>query len=206
MSTSKSEAARANGAKSHGPITPAGKAKSAANSLRHGLSAKAIVLPAESQDDYERLLAAYVARFRPADQIEMDLVEAMAVARWRLRRIATIEAHMLDNAMSAGVTQHAPQNHNQRLARVFKDCAAQIDLLTRYEGSLNRTFDRALKQLQVLQKTRPTPEPPKLRNEPSLRPPGGPPRPVAPSPAPPEDLSEAPSDLPQESFSEDGTY
>ena len=176
MSTSKSDTARANGAKSHGPITPAGNAKSAANSLRHGLSAKATVLPGESHDDYERMLACYVQRFQPADQIEMDLVETMAVARWRLRRIATIETHMLSNAMSAGA--HAPQDHDQRLARVFKDCAAQIDLLNRYEGSLNRTFDRALKQLQVLQKTRPSQEPPKLQNEPSPMPPDGPPAPV----------------------------
>ena len=94
MSLSKSAAVKINGAKSHGPITPAGKLKSAANSLRHGLTAKAVVLPTESREDYEALLASYLQRFHPADQVEMDLVESMAVSRWRLRRVANIETHM----------------------------------------------------------------------------------------------------------------
>jgi len=86
MSTSKSDAARTNGAQSHGPITPEGKAKSALNSLRHGLTAKAVVLGDESQEAYDALLAAYTDRFQPADQVELDLVESMTLSRWRLRR------------------------------------------------------------------------------------------------------------------------
>ena len=173
MSQFKSDTARANGAKSHGPATPAGKAKSAGNSLRHGLSAQTIVLPGESAGDFQALLAAHVQRFRPADSIEMDLVESMAVARWRLRRIASIEANMLANAMSdTDRLHHAPQNHDQRLARVFKDCSGQIDLLTRYEGSLNRTFDRALRQLQLLQRTPSAPPREELQNEPKPAPSG----------------------------------
>ena len=61
-----------------GPTTPEGKAKSATNSLRHGLTAKAVVLPTESREEFQALLAAHVERFQPADSIEMDLVESMA--------------------------------------------------------------------------------------------------------------------------------
>jgi hypothetical protein len=193
MSESKTTTARANGAKSHGPITPEGKAKSALNSLRHGLSAKAIVLPSESQEDYEALRAAYQERFQPADQVELDLVESMAASRWRLRRVANIETHLLGaeietraareaKGVAAGdVEEEDRQDNDQRLASAFRYGSAWFTTLTRYENSLNRTFDRALRQLQLLQKTRPLPPPANLQNEPKPVPPEPP---SAPSPMP----------------------
>ena len=163
MSTlSKSDAARINGAQSHGPITPEGKAKSAANSLRHGLTAKAIVLPSESQEAYDALLAAYTARFQPADQVELDLVESMAVSRWRLRRIANIETNLLAEEIAVRATRDESKDDDQLLASAFRSEAATLATLTRYENSLNRAFDRALKQLQLLQRARlpmPVPSP-----------------------------------------------
>jgi hypothetical protein len=48
----KTKTARANGAKSHGPATLEGRAKSSRNSLRHGLSAKTVLLPAESHEQF----------------------------------------------------------------------------------------------------------------------------------------------------------
>jgi hypothetical protein len=59
-STPKSESARANGAKSHGPITPEDKANSSQNALRHGLIANYTVLPTESKDDFQLLLDAHI--------------------------------------------------------------------------------------------------------------------------------------------------
>ena len=52
MSQLKSETARANGAKSRGPVTPEGRAASSRNSLRHGFTAESVVLPTESQEDF----------------------------------------------------------------------------------------------------------------------------------------------------------
>ena len=154
----KSDTARVNGAKSNGPITEEGKAISARNSLRHGLTAKAVVLPTESREDYQALLAAHVERFQPADPVEMDLVESMAASRWRLRRVANIETHLLTNQMTWNADNNSSykelEDDDQRLAYVFHLRAEQIALLARYENSLNRAFDRALKQLQLLQRTR----------------------------------------------------
>jgi len=150
MSTSKSDAARINGAQSHGPVTPEGKAKSALNSLRHGLTAKAVVLRDESQEAYDALLAAYTERFQPADQVELDLVESMAVSRWRLRRIATIESGILEE----GIEKAIEFDHVRHLPYAFTTRSESLARLTRYENSLNRAFDRALKQLQLLQRAR----------------------------------------------------
>ena len=150
---------RANGAKSHGPATPEGRARSSRNSLRHGFTAKAVVLEAESPEEYQALLDSFLDRFRPADAVEQELVETMAAARWRLRRLALIESTVLDNHMKKWAkfldSQLANPSSEDRLAYSFKSLAdgPTLSLLVRYEAGLTRTFDRALKQLTQLQST-----------------------------------------------------
>jgi hypothetical protein len=157
-STLKSETARLNGAKSKGPKTPQGKARSSQNAVTHGLTADYNVLPTESLDDFEILLHAYVDRFHPSDAVEMELVQTMAIARWRLRRVGTIESCMLENEIErtrvhlAQLCEHLDEDN--RLAMAFRNLANDdkaLALLMRYESSLNRTYDRALKQLAALQ-------------------------------------------------------
>ena len=190
MSLLKSETARANGAKSHGPVTPEGRAASSRNSLRHGFTATSVVLPTESQEDFQALLDSYTDQFHPQGGVEEDLVQTMAAARWRLRRISTIETTLLNNEMTSRAKEcrrelHSPDD-DARLAWVFQKLAGNgqsLALLMRYEGTLNRSYDRAFKQLLLLQSGRPRPQP----NEPKPNP--NPtrvtPRIVSPIPAPP---------------------
>ena len=91
----KSQTARENGAKSHGPVTPEGKARSSANSRRHGLTAS-VLIDGESDEHFQLLLADFMDQFQPQTAVETDLVEVMAIARWRLRRLLAIEAHLFD--------------------------------------------------------------------------------------------------------------
>ena len=56
------------------------------------------VLPHESQEEYDSLEGVIVNRFKPADELEMDLVKEMAGARWRLRRIEAMEAALFEKA------------------------------------------------------------------------------------------------------------
>jgi len=93
--------------------------------------------------------------------VEMDLVQTMAAARWRLRRISTIETTLLNNEMTSRAKEcrrelHCPDD-DARLAWVFQKLAGNgqsLALLMRYEGTLNRSYDRAFKQLHVLQSAR----------------------------------------------------
>ena len=152
----KSETARINGAKSRGPVTPEGKARSADNSRRHGLTAASIVLPGESAAHFQLLLADYMNYFQPQTGVEADLVEVMAVARWRLRRLLAIETHQLELEMTR--RKRTCLVHEDRLADAFQqlsDTSNSLALLLRYEASINRSYDKALKQLQELQSTRP---------------------------------------------------
>jgi len=157
----KTKSARANGAKSRGPATPEGRAKSSRNSLRHGLSAKTVVLPAESRDQFQLLLDAHIQQFQPANSVEADLVEAMAIARWRLRRIWAIETSLLANELTRRAEdiddEFTEMTSEDRLAWVFETLAnggQSLSLLARYEGNLNRAFDRAFKQLNILKSQR----------------------------------------------------
>ena len=156
----KSETARTNGAKSRGPVTPEGKARSCANTRRHGLTAS-VLLDGESDTHFKRLLADFMDQFQPQTGVEADLVEMMAISRWRLRRLLGIETHLFDLEMIRRQEQidadFTGTDHNDRLAFVFQrmsDSGNSLTLLLRYEGSLNRSYDKALKHLLQLQSIR----------------------------------------------------
>jgi hypothetical protein len=200
----KSDTARANGAKSHGPVTPQGRATSSRNSLRHGFAAKSVVLPTESSHEFQALLASYVDQFDPQGGVESELVQTMVAARWRLRRISNIETTLLSTELvrrAEDIDEEFSNMHNvDRLAWVFQklaDHGQTLSLVVRYEGALNRSYDRAFKQLHMLQSARRRVQP----NEPK---PGPNPTPVTPrivNPIPASTAGDTDSDDPSPSES-----
>jgi hypothetical protein len=151
-----SETARINGAKSQGPVTPEGRARSSQNALRHGLSSLHVVIPGENPAEFAELRESYLDLFQPSSLPESELAETMAAARWRLRRINRIETELLS----------AEDFDFDEMANESKAPA----LLIRYERHLTRTYESARKELQTLQKMKaaqaPAPQPEKVQNEP----------------------------------------
>jgi len=88
------EAARANGARSRGPTSAEGKARSSVNAFRHGLCSPAVLAPGEDPEAFAALLAALRAEHRPADATADLLVERLAVALWKLDRCDRLEAQL----------------------------------------------------------------------------------------------------------------
>jgi hypothetical protein len=90
---------RLNAAKSTGPVSPSGKAIAARNSLKHSLLAKEIVVDAgegaESQEQFDALLLDLVDQFAPVGFLEEMLVEKIAVACWRSRRVHRYEVGLI---------------------------------------------------------------------------------------------------------------
>ena len=84
-------AARANGAKSRGPITPEGKSISSMNGLRHGLRASALIIDGETPDAFEALQTSIVAALQPEDFCELKIVEIIVMCYWRLTRMWQVE-------------------------------------------------------------------------------------------------------------------
>src|SRR5438270_7917871 len=92
-------AARANGAKSQGPVTDEGKATAAMNALRHGLTAATLVLTTEDKPKFDELLNAYIDEYRPATQTDSDLVQEIAVSKWLQRRCRALQTALIDVTM-----------------------------------------------------------------------------------------------------------
>ena len=188
-SDARSEAARRNGAKSNGPKTPEGKAISSMNALRHGMTAKAILLTNENPLAYTKLAAAYYEKFQPADDIERDLVDEMVIAKWRQRRDWSNEAALFDLEMDHQTkkvdAQYTKIDHACRYALAFKalaDESTSIQLLTRYEAAHHRSFYKALAAfLQLRTQLAPEPTPDSGPDEVCETNPSDAPPPVAPS-------------------------
>jgi hypothetical protein len=90
------QANRANAAKSTGPRSQAGKARSRLNSWKHGLSAKMLIIIGENADDFDELRAALMDEHDPQSILECEMVERLAVILWRLRRVPFFEAAILN--------------------------------------------------------------------------------------------------------------
>ena len=181
ISEKRSQAARANGARSRGPVTPEGKAISSRNALRHGLLAKTVVLCNEDPETFKALFYLLIERFSPVDDIEMSAIEEMAAAHWRMRRVISMERALLDSVIRENLDKEPAE---QTLA-AFADPAGQatLALLQRYEARFQSMYNRALRSLAVLRKLparTPVPNEPKDPNvcntelpEPTpIRPPG----------------------------------
>src|ERR1051326_3117682 len=165
------DAARRNGAKSNGPKTPEGKAISSANSLRHGMTAKCILLTNEDPEAYTKLAEAYYEKFQPADDVERDLVDEMVVAKWRQRRDWSNEAALFDLEMDRQTkkvdSQFVKIDHACRYALAFRALADEskaIQLFTRYETAHRRSYYKALVTLLQLRAQLP-PAPGPVRSE-----------------------------------------
>lgn len=158
MTEKQIEASRRNGARSHGPKTAAGKARSARNAIRHGLLAEINVLDNESEPRFRRYFKAMIEKFQPADEIELGVVEEMAIASWKTRRAWAIE----NNAFNTRMKTSNLGSELDRLSAAFTDLAkpgSEFHLLQRYEARHNRAFWRNLRGLARMREQ-------KLPNEP----------------------------------------
>jgi len=109
MSTNRKRANQQNAKQSTGPISVAGKKAVQRNALKHGLRAKDVVVLDENAADFEALRASLYETLKPADALQEALVERIAVSLWRLRRIPSLEAGILEYQSLANRLQEVDQ-------------------------------------------------------------------------------------------------
>ena len=173
---SRSEQARINGARGRGPVSEQGRARSSQNAFKHGVYSNRIILPGESTEEFFKLLHAYEEQFRPTDQLERDLIQDLADARWRIERMkrqetlewsqATMDAAqdpILNEAPYEVLHEYAHRQRSQMKGN-------PLESIRRAEARYRRDFDRALKTLTQHRRE-------KLRNEPNVEQPAEQPEP-----------------------------
>src|SRR6202042_1211254 len=142
------------------------------NALKHGLAAETVVLPNESEEQYEADLHAYLDHFAPANKPEADLVRQLASAHWRLARYTGIETSLLDIEMKKQrkyVNERWKDvDERGRLALAFESLSeanSSLALLNRFQARFHHEYQRILKALTQLQARRCAVDA-KLQNEP----------------------------------------
>ena len=152
----KSETARINGAKSGGPHTAQGLAKSSMNAVKHGLTAKTLILPNENPDHFREMFKGYFDLFRPANQKEIDLVSEIVAARWRLSRVWGYQTAVLNLEMDTQAAQFRKRlgeiDEDMRGALAFRVVAGNKDYATalRADIRMTRKYRRAIDNLRCL--------------------------------------------------------
>src|ERR1700690_2002209 len=86
---------RLNAEKSHGPTSPAGRVRSSMNALRHGLTARVVVLPSEDMAAYNEFSKEIVDSLDAQTPVERQFAQTVADNRWRINRVRSIEDGML---------------------------------------------------------------------------------------------------------------
>jgi hypothetical protein len=164
------EASRRNGARSRGPVTPEGKARSSGNALKHGLAAlHHLVVAGEDAAEFEGLTARLIGELGAAGELETLLVRRLAIAFWKAER-----AERLETALVAEAPDRSWDDRRRDYLEI--DPLTTLDLqrfhaARAYQAQQGRELSRCLRELRALRKDdrliESTDEPePELRNEP----------------------------------------
>lgn len=147
---------RANGSKSTGPRTERGKSRSRFNAVTHGIFAGSLVESMRSLNEdpreFRAILYELCESFQPRDGLEEQLVEEIAVNRWRRQRILRAEGKSLaqppgELTMLGDVFGGEHKKNDSATDRRFLPTEKDLDKIIRYETMLDRQFERKIQLL-----------------------------------------------------------
>jgi hypothetical protein len=150
LTTAQPEARKEGARKSAGPRTADGKRRSSQNARKHGLYSNAnffwdaAIALGEDPRDFERLLKGLIQARRPADTLEMVLVEDIALILWKKARLDRAEA-----AVQVCNLQKHDLDRRKQFIQVGRDVSDTLQSEVREKG-LRRTLDAPGKFEQIL--------------------------------------------------------
>ena len=151
--TARTAASRRNGARSQGPRTAAGKARSARSALEHGLRARRLLLlDGEDAAEFRAFATRLQAELMPAGALQESLASRIVIAAWRSRRADRLEQALLGRYVALA-NDADPDPQAALGAGLIRDGhgARALETLLRYRGSALAEWFRALAALKRLQ-------------------------------------------------------
>ena len=159
-----SEASRLNGAHSSGPASEAGKARSAMNGVRHGLSGRTFfLLPDEDPEEFAAHEAMWLAEWQPRDVAERDVAELAIRALWREIRADRLETQILTDVFGADAIEDEAERRAAKAAAM-----KALGTLLRYRAQIARENAAAMRDLNALGRRQLAPSQPERPGEPEL--------------------------------------
>lgn len=136
---------------STGPRTAPGKTAASRNAVKHNLTGSTFaILPGEDVAAFERLAREYRGEWKPKTAHESFLVNSMVQARWRLDRIARMEAEAFDQLLNVPLADG--KTDEAALVALYPLRGALLDKLHRYGRDNERAYHRAVRELKQYRK------------------------------------------------------
>ena len=143
-----------------GPKTEAGKQRTRLNAYKHGLTGQIHIFSAEERKAFDAHCAGIVEALAPVGPLEIDLAQAIAENRWRLKSVRTIESRIIaasqidqkflrsDDPAQLELDEAIDQAH------AWVANADNLKLVALYEQRINRTVERNMAELRTLRAER----------------------------------------------------
>jgi hypothetical protein len=149
---------------STGPTSIAGKHRTCLNAYRHGLTGQIHLLTADEQQAFDLHCKGIVEALEPVGALELDLAQAIAENRWRLKRVRAIETGIFAAGQQGllGFNHSWPREDPAQVpideavsqARTWLAKSDNFQLLAVYEQRINRTLERNMAELRTLRAER----------------------------------------------------
>jgi hypothetical protein len=133
---------RRNAQKSTGPRTLSGKATASMNALKHGLCSRKPLIPGENEAEFTAFTNDWVDHLKPAGPHQSLLAEQIIMSSWQLKRVPQLEAGLFARYM---------RTDGEHPFAMDPEAYQQLSRIDRHQVTLQRTLDRAMKELRELQ-------------------------------------------------------
>ena len=93
-----------------GPATAVGKSSSSRNATKHGMYSPSVVLPSESEFEFNALKQEFIDEHSPRDSVQLMLVHDLAVLVWKKRRLESLESRMISSRIADPISSEELQD------------------------------------------------------------------------------------------------
>lgn len=150
---------RRNASRPRGPLSAESSAAIRENAVKHGLTAKHVVLQHEDYADYHELRASIVTEYQPRTPQEHRFADQIAQNYWRLLRCRRVETATFENRLATlknrlELDPEQPIDNDEGISLCMANEGRDFDTLRRYETTIERAWYRAIRELRAAQKER----------------------------------------------------